>query len=220
MSGGSRRVALGLVGSSVVALSFLAVRMLVQGDAAYGFLAWNLFLAWVPLLLAVAVVTVWRLRVRVWVAPLLVVWLVFFPNAPYVVTDFVHLRDIGGMPRWFDVLMLGSFALTSLALGFVSLYLVQDMIHGRLGVAWSWVGALTVIALSGVGIYLGRVDQLNSWNVLNPQQLGEALRAAAGQGDRVLLAFSLTCGLAAAYAVGQHFAARRARTSVGSPRRG
>jgi uncharacterized membrane protein len=185
--------------------------MLLRGDATYGFLAWNLFLAWIPLLLATAVVTAWRLGLRISVVPLLGLWLLFFPNAPYVITDFVHLRDIGGMPRWFDVLMLGSFAVTSLAVGFVSLHLVQSLIRASLGVVWSWVGALTVIALSGVGIYLGRVAQLNSWDVLDTERLGGALGAAVQQDRRVFLTVFLTCVLAGAYAVGQHLAARRPR---------
>lgn len=218
MSGGVR-VALALVASSVVALGLLAVRMLVWHQPGYGFLPWNLFLAWIPLLLAVSAAWVWRHGARIWVAPLLVLWLLFFPNAPYVVTDFVHLRDIGGAPRWFDVLMLGSFAATSLALGFVSLYLVQDVIRARFGVAWGWVGALAVIALSGVGIYLGRVDKLNSWSVLDPARLGSALGAAAGQSHHILLGLFLTFALAAAYVVGQRVAARHVRGSVRSPSR-
>jgi uncharacterized membrane protein len=214
---GARRAAVGLLASSAVALGLLAVRLLVA--AGYGFLAWNLFLAWIPLFLAFAVVRVQRSGPRIWLWPLLVLWLVFFPNAPYVVTDFVHLRDIGGMPRWFDAVMLGSFAATSLALGFVSLYLVQDLIRAELGRIWSWLAALTVIGLSGVGIYLGRVAKLNSWDVVNPGRLGSALSAASQHGHRVVLTVVLTCALGAAYAVGQHFAARRARASVRPPRR-
>lgn len=209
--GGARRIALGLLAASGISIGLLALRMLVGSNAGYGFLPWNLFLAWIPLFLAVALVAASRAGRRVSVAPLLLLWLLFFPNAPYVVTDFVHLRDIGGMPRWFDVLMLGSFAATSLALGFVSLYLVQSLIRARLGVSWSWVGALTVIALSGVGIYLGRVVKLNSWDLLDPGRLHAAL--AAGdvweQGHPVLLTVVLTCLLAAAYAAGQRLAARR-----------
>lgn len=203
---------LALLGSSAFSLALLALRMLERDNATYGFLAWNLFLAWIPLLLAVAAVTAWRWGLRLSVVPLLALWLLFFPNAPYVVTDFVHLRDIGGMPRWFDVAMLGSFAVTSLALGFVSLYLVQNLIRARLGVAWSWFGALGAIALSGVGIYLGRVEQLNSWDVLDPERLRDALAAAAAQDRRVFLTVFLTCVLAAGYVVGQRFAARRARS--------
>lgn len=208
---GARRIGLVLLGSSAVSLALLAVRMLVRGDAAYGFLPWNLFLAWIPLLLALAVNAAWRSGVRIAVPPLLVLWLLFFPNAPYVVTDFVHLRDIGGMPRWFDVIMLGSFALTSLATGFVALYLVQNLIRATLGVAWGWVGALAVIALSGIGIYLGRVEQLNSWDVLDPTRLAAALDPGdvLEQGHRVLLTAFLTCVLAAGYVVGRHVAGRR-----------
>jgi len=207
----ARGIVFALLGSSVLSLALLALRMLARDNATYGFLAWNLFLAWIPLLLAAAVVTAWRWGLRISVVPLLALWLLFFPNAPYVITDFVHLRDIGGMPRWFDVLLIGSFAATSLALGFVSLHLVQNLIRATLGVAWSWVAALTVIALSGVGVYLGRVEQLNSWDVLDPTRLRAALHAAAEQDHRVLLTVFLTCVLAAAYVVGQQFAARRAR---------
>lgn len=211
MSGRARSIVLVLLGSSALSLALLALRMLARDNGTYGFLAWNLFLAWIPLLLAAAVVAAWRWGLRISVVPLLALWLLFFPNAPYVITDFVHLRDIGGMPRWFDAVLLGSFAVTSLALGFVSLYLVQNLIRATLGVGWSWVAALTVIALSGVGIYLGRVEQLNSWDALNPERLGAALSTAAKQDHRVLLTVFLTCALAAAYVVGQQFAARRAR---------
>lgn len=196
-----------------MALGLLAARMLMA--AGYGFLAWNLFLAWIPLLLAVAVVKASRSGRRLSLAPLLVLWLLFFPNAPYVVTDFVHLRDIGGMPRWYDVIMLASFAAAALALGFVSLYLVQDLVRAKLGDEWSWVGALAVIALSGVGIYLGRVVKLNSWDLLDPGRLHAAL--AAGdvweQGHPVVMTAFLTCVLAAAYAVGEHLAKRAAGTT-------
>lgn len=215
MSGAARKVLGALVGASILSLGLLALRMLVRGDSTYGFLAWNLFLAWIPLLLAAAGVSAWRLGVRIAVAPFLVLWLFFFPNAPYVITDFVHLRDIGGMPRWFDVLLLGSFAATALALGFVSLYLVQDLIRATRGVRWSWVGALTVIALSGIGIYIGRVGQLNSWDVLHPERLRAVLTAGEvwQEESRVLLTAVLTCLLAAAYVFGRQVADRWARTT-------
>jgi uncharacterized membrane protein len=214
MSSRRGRVLGGLLVVSALSLALLALRMLVRGDSTYGFLAWNLSLAWIPLLLAVAVVGAWRSGRRISVALLLVAWLLFFPNAPYVVTDFVHLDHIGGMPRWFDVLLLGSFALSSLALGFVSLYLIQDLIRSSRGVVWSWAGALTTIALSGVGIYLGRVYQLNSWDVLQPGRLLAALAArdSSGHDHGALLALLLTGLLAATYAVGQRLAESRARS--------
>lgn len=209
------RVAGGLLGASAVSLALLGVRMLVHGDGTYGFLAWNLFLAWLPLVLAVAAAATWSSRKRSAVVPLLGLWLLFFPNAPYVVTDFVHLDRIGGMPRWFDVLLLASFALTSLAVGFVSLYLIQNLIRSAYGVVWGWAGALTAIALSGVGIYLGRIYQLNSWDVLQPQRLHAALNAAdtSAHEHGAWLTLLLTCLLAMGYAVGQRFVERCVHTA-------
>lgn len=215
MSSRARRVSASLLGLSGLSLALLAVRMLVLGDSTYGFLAWNLLLAWIPLLLAVAIAGMWRPGRRISVALLLVLWLLFFPNAPYVVTDFVHLHHIGGMPRWFDVLLLGSFAVSSLALGFVSLYLIQALIRSTYGVVWGWAGAFIAIALSGIGIYLGRIYQLNSWDVLQPGRLlaAVAARDSAVQDHGAFLTLLLTCLLAAAYTVGEHFAERRARIS-------
>ena len=209
------RVFATLLGLSLLSLSLLELRMLVRGDGKYSFLAWNLFLAWIPLVLAVVAVALWRSDRRISAALPLILWLLFFPNAPYVVTDFVHLHDIGGMPRWFDSLMLGSFALTAVALGFVSLYLIQNLIRDTVGDRWSWLTALTVIGLSGIGIYLGRVYQLNSWNVLQPGKLLAALAArdSAAQEHGALLTLLLTFFLAATYVAGQHLAQRRTRPS-------
>lgn len=211
MSRRARRVVGTLVAASLLSLALLALRMLIRGDSTYGFLAWNLFLAWIPLVLAGIVVAMWRSGRRISVALPLVLWLLFFPNAPYVVTDFVHLHRIGGMPRWFDVLLLGTFAVSSVALGFVSLYLIQDLIRATRGAVWSWAVALAVIALSGVGIYLGRVYQLNSWDVLQPRRLLAALAAgdSSAHDHGALMTLLLTCMLAAAYAVGQRVVARR-----------
>jgi uncharacterized membrane protein len=203
-----KRVSVALLAATVLSLAILGLRMLLQGDATYGFLAWNLFLAWIPLLLAAAVVTTWKAGGRITTAPLLVFWLLFFPNAPYVVTDFVHLGRIGGMPDWFDALLLGTFAATSLAIAFVSLHLIQNLLRDISGSIWSWAGALAAIALAGVGIYLGRVYQLNSWDIVQPQRLHTALSAAdtSAHEHGAWLTLILTCFLAAAYATGHRLA--------------
>lgn len=216
MGRAGRRVVASLVGPSALALALLAVRMLIRGDATYGFLAWNLLLAWIPLLLAVVAVGVWRSGRRISTALPLLLWLLFFPNSPYVVTDLVHLYRIGGMPRWFDVLLLGTFALSALAVGFASLYLIQALIRSTCGVVWSWAGALTAIALAGVGIYLGRVYQLNSWDVLQPGRLFTAFAARnlSAQTHGAVTTFCLTCLLAGAYALGERFAARHVRIGI------
>ena len=108
-----------LVGASAWCCVLLVVRKAEFGDFSYAGLVWNLVLAWVPLALAgLLLVSYSRRRSRVEFAALGLGWLLFLPNAPYVLTDFVHLEQ---NHRLYDSLLIASFAFTSLALGFASL---------------------------------------------------------------------------------------------------
>ena len=74
----------------------------------------------------------------------LLTWFFFFPNAPYIITDFVHLdldRPTGVM--WIDLLTIASFAWTGLCLGYVSLCLMQEVVSARLGRVTGWLFVLT-----------------------------------------------------------------------------
>jgi uncharacterized membrane protein len=127
---------------------------------------WNLFLAWIPFAAAVAAFHRARRRIDVVVGVLLVLWLLFFPNAPYMLTDFIHLGESRLVPVWYDALMLSSFAWTALLLGFASLYLVQMVARRVVGLSWSWAGVACALALASVGVYLGRFMRFNSWDAL------------------------------------------------------
>ena len=95
-------------------------------------------------------------------------WLLFFPNAPYVLTDLIHLdgKQSPLVPEWYDLAMILSVALTGLIIGFLSLERVQGYIAQRTGVPWSWCFVVVVMFLSGFGIYLGRFLRWNSWDIL------------------------------------------------------
>ena len=95
-----------------------------------------------------------------------VLWLLFFPNAPYLLTDFVHLQESGTTPLWYDALMLASFAWTGLVLGFGSLYVMQLIWERAVGPIWSWLGVIGALALASFGVYLGRFLRFNSWDAL------------------------------------------------------
>jgi uncharacterized membrane protein len=160
-----RLVALGvLVAASVFALALLVLRFELSGTMQYWALAWNLLLAWVPLGLALLAYD--RRNGRFALLAVLALWLAFLPNAPYLVTDFVHLRDATTMPVWFDVALLTSFAWTGLLLGFVSVYLVQAVVRHRAGPVAGWASVLVAFGACGVGIYVGRYLRLNTWDLL------------------------------------------------------
>jgi len=135
-------------------LGLLLVRWRLTSHLGYTFLVWNLFLAAVPLGFAFWLAHV---RQRMVGVGLLAGWLLFFPNAPYVFTDFIHLSPYGRAPLWFDVLLLTSFALAALWLGLVSLHLIHEWVEWRFSPLAGWGVVLLSCPLAGFGVYLGRV---------------------------------------------------------------
>ncbi len=155
-----------LAGLSLLVVAMVAVRVAHTGTDAYLNLPWNLLLAWVPLGLAWIVYRGAQAGMRrLWLLAFGGLWLLFFPNAPYLMTDLKYLRDLRGAPFWFDVLMTSSAALAGLALGFVSLFLIHSVARRYLSGVWAWIGVWAVLALSSVGVFLGRFQRFNSWDV-------------------------------------------------------
>lgn len=153
---------LGLASAAGVLL--LAARAWHSARGQHLYLAWNLFLAWVPLWLAWQAVRAGLFTRAGLVLGLL--WLLFFPNAPYVITDLGHLHERPPVPLWFDILLLQLFILTSLTAGFLSLRLMQRAVTSARGALAGWCFAAVALALAGLGIYLGRVLRWNSWDVV------------------------------------------------------
>ncbi len=156
----------------------MIVRVLRTRTTDYAFLAWNLVLAWIPFVLAVAIWAGYRRGASRWVLlGLGAAWLLFLPNAPYIVTDFVHLDSGEPVPLWFDSLAIGSAAATGLLLGFASVYLIEAVLERVFGRRATWPFSLGVLTLSSVGIYLGRFQRLNSWDaVRHPHELLQMMR--------------------------------------------
>lgn len=154
--------------SSLLCLSILAMRMFYTSSFRYSFLVWNLFLAWLPVVGALTSYNLSRRSSkRSWVPVILCagLWLVFLPNAPYLITDLVHLKTRNDFSYWFDLVMFISFAWTGIFLGLVSLYVMQEVVK-RVASLWaSWLFVVIVIGLSSFGIYLGRFPRWNSWDV-------------------------------------------------------
>ena len=200
-----------LVLTTCVSVALVSARVLYTESSQAANLVWNLVLAWIPLLLAVLVYGGYRRSVS---RPALLagaaLWLLFLPNAPYIVTDFKLLPDWTGVPAWFDVLLLTLAAGTGLALGFVSLYVMHALVRRLVPPVESWLLVVLLIALSSFGVYVGRVQRWNSWDVVTKplsllQQTGERLSDPLAHG-RALAAIALftaflTLGYAAFYRV-------------------
>ena len=196
-----------LVAASGLCGALLLYRAVETHSEHYRFLVWNLVLAWVPFVAALGLYDADRRRLpRAVKAALAAIWLLFLPNAPYIVTDLLHVGVIAGAPIWFDALMVSAFAATGLLLCFASLLLVQSVVTRALGAAWGWLMLAPALGLCAVGIVLGRVYRFNSWDALvRPDALlravAERLADPTGLASGFAVVGALTVSLAVGYFV-------------------
>src|SRR4051812_48275637 len=153
-----------LLGASAWCVLLVVARRELYGPGGFRYLVWNLWLAWVPLLVALLLYAAYRRRhTSAELLALGAAWLVFLPNAPYMVTDFVHL---GERHRLVNTLILASFAFPALPPGVGSMLLVQIVVTRKAGAPVGWLVALGALFLASFGVYLGRVHRFNSWDVV------------------------------------------------------
>jgi uncharacterized membrane protein len=157
----------------------------------YAFVGFNLFLAWIPLVLAYGLSYSARSKAA-WIAlpPLAVLWIIFLPNAPYLVTDLVHLEE--GVNA-VNVVLLSLLAITGVLLGVKSLKLVQGAVERLFGRTAGWRFVQGIAVLTAVGIYLGRVLRWNSWTVIHhPEIIMHAVVRSPDDPRRLVLALCAT----------------------------
>lgn len=169
-----QRLNLVLVLGASLALSvvLITLRVFVTHQFTFVFLLWNLFLALIPFGLSTMLsLSAGRLQARV-LLPVGLVWLLFFPNAPYILTDLFHLERRVGVPYWYDLALILSCAWNGLMLAYASLTDMQALVARRLGWLASWSFVTVAMLLSSFGVYLGRYLRFNSWDIItNPLTL-------------------------------------------------
>jgi len=154
-------------------LLLLTVRIIITGQLVYIFLAWNLFLAWVPFAVSNKLEKS-KNSTSLNIYTLLFLWLLFLPNAPYIITDFLHLKQRPPVPYWYDVLLLFSAAFNGLMFGLLSLKKIETFLTSRFGSKKTVFIILFSLFLCAFGIYIGRFLRWNSWDILtNPAEIAE-----------------------------------------------
>ncbi len=99
-------------------------------------------------------------------------WLLFFPNSPYILTDLFHLHERDGMPKWFDLILILSFAWAGLLFGFMSLFQIEKILLEKLNQVKTNTILVTLLFISSFGVYLGRFLRWNTWDIIsNPIDL-------------------------------------------------
>ncbi|MEP7373500.1 MAG: DUF1361 domain-containing protein [Chitinophagaceae bacterium] len=145
----------------------LTARIIVTGYPTYLFLVWNLFLAFVPYAITQWLWTnSWVAENKLKLAALLLCWLLFIPNSFYIITDLFHLDEFGSAPKWFDLLLIFSFAWNGLLLGIISVRKIEMVLSIITGRSFSLFIVFVVMWLNAFGIYIGRYLRFNSWDIV------------------------------------------------------
>jgi uncharacterized membrane protein len=150
---------------AIFANTLLCYRMIKSGNISYIFLPWNLFLAFIPYWISSYLA--FKEQFKISHLPLFLLWILFLPNAPYILTDLFHLKIRPGIPVWYDLILVCSFALIGLLLFYRS---TTDMINSlKEHIRESYFKFIlpAFFWLMAFGLYLGRYLRFNSWNVVN-----------------------------------------------------
>jgi uncharacterized membrane protein len=138
------------------------------------YLLWNLFLAFVPFCISwilVEKVKAGRLS-RVVLFLGLVFWILLIPNAPYIVTDLIHIARSKPVPIIFDTFLLFTSAWTGMLLCFYSFSHIEEIARTKLSERVVSVLLFVASLVVSFGVYLGRFLRFNSWDIFaNPGAL-------------------------------------------------
>lgn len=154
-----------LMASCFLSFGLIVLRVMATKQLHFIFLIWNLFLAFIPFFIANWLYLFKDRFNKITVIPVMAMWLLFFPNAPYILTDLIHLYPDKSFGYWYNLLIVVSCAWNALVMGLLSLYDVQNVLMEKFGKATAWIVTVSSVFLGAFGIYIGRILRWNSWDV-------------------------------------------------------
>ncbi len=156
---------------SFFCIALVLFRFVLTGNLRFFYFIWNLFLAWIPFWISMGLFRAYRNRPGpsfpfwIWLLP----WLFFYPNAPYLLTDMIHITENGLQYReisiWFDIFLVLFFSFAGLLLGFMSMLDIFKLIqkwYGLSGARWFYLSSTFLCA---IGLFVGRFLRWNSWDL-------------------------------------------------------
>jgi uncharacterized membrane protein len=175
-------------GLALLYFGFCGIAYAITRDSTNIALAWNIFLAWLPLLFGVlAILSPVRLhksrrsktlQVLFW----LLLWLLFLPNAFYLFTDAIHLSElvfyhdkfyhvvevtyVRDVPAWLTLMNVSVGSFFGLLTGVLSVFRMHEYFRPKMNRPAVAVSLLVIFFLCGFGIYVGRFLRFNSWSVV------------------------------------------------------
>lgn len=164
-----KQAAQALAVATILCGVFYALRLWQLGSLAFSYLPWNLFLAWIPLLLTIGLLR--YLRGHAWSdwpgILITLVWLLFLPNSFYMVSDYIHLQEVSSAGALYDSVMFTMFVFTGMLLGYASLFVVHGQLRCRLPSRQAALIIAGILLSCSFAMYIGRDLRWNSWDVLS-----------------------------------------------------
>jgi len=159
--------------SAIFSGVLIIARIAYTGSFTFIGLAWNLFLAWLPYLMSSLIQYQQSVKTNKWkLAAGSFVWLLFIPNSFYILTDLFHLGEHGGVPLWFDLALIISFAWNGLLLGILSVRQMERVMQRFIPGKHELLFIYPIMWLNALGVYIGRYLRFNSWDIItNPFEL-------------------------------------------------
>ena len=153
---------LALIGGFTILL--LLFRIYYSGKLMFMFFGWNLFLAAIPLVINDLLSKAKNKKIQ-WL--LFALWLLFFPNSLYIITDLLHLKERSPVPLWFDTILVFSAAFNGLIIAYTSLHHTELFLRSKFSYLKTNMIICACLFLSSFGVYLGRFLRWNSWDILS-----------------------------------------------------
>ena len=146
-------------------LNFL--RVFLFGSTAFLYILWNMILAAIPFVISSLLVSYTNKKniFKPFFIIGFMIWFLFLPNAPYVITDFIHLGRIHSVPVMYDIFVLFSSAWVSLLMGLYSISHIEKIFLLKFSPKITNIMIGVIILFMSFGIYLGRYLRFNSWDI-------------------------------------------------------
>lgn len=171
------------VPKSIVLIIILSIilnilRVVLFGKFSFIYILWNIFLAIVPFLISS---TLLFLKEKGKLNNIFfiiggIIWVLFLPNAPYIVTDLIHIGVVRSVPVLYDSVLLFTSAWAGLLLGMNSIFHIEKILLSICSKKITSLIIAAVLLLTSFGMYLGRFFRFNSWDVfINPLSSSDKL---------------------------------------------
>jgi uncharacterized membrane protein len=151
-----------------LAILLIAFRALVLHMTSFLYLIWNLFLAGLPFVVSSLLVSYARQKKISRIVYILggIVWLLLLPNAPYMITDLIHITEGHSLHFFYNTLLFFSSAIVGLLFFLYSLSHIEELLRMKFSqkkTIWMLMG---IIFLASFGVCLGRFFRFNSWDTI------------------------------------------------------